>query len=170
MEEITGKYLIENELIIDFDKREMCTLSSDKKPVPVTDKKYDILCYLWHNQDRPMNTDQIFQYVWNDSPEIEDSNHTVMQAISTLKGWIADLVGKEIADQFISNRRGVGYIIDSEKVKCEPVRDNQANAGNNGIGTLNIDHSDFHDNGNIFAGTIFNGPVHFDSTPDSKKK
>ena len=61
-----------------------------------------------------MTTGQIYKYVWNDSPDNKDPEHTVTQTINKIRELITNVVCDDggIANKFITTEIGVGYVSD----------------------------------------------------------
>ena len=91
-------FQIKDDLIIDYDKREVY---KENKIVSLTKTEYDLLCFLLANRDTVLNRELIMQQIWQYD---YDKNNRVVDV------YIHSLKKKLDLNKEIENKRGVGYI------------------------------------------------------------
>lgn len=95
--------LIVNNIILDYEKR-MVTI--DEEPIKLTYKEFELLYYLFNNQDIVLTRDKIMNAVWGF--DFEGESRTVDVHIGTLRQKLGD------NGKIILTIRNVGYKVGAE--------------------------------------------------------
>jgi len=123
---MNGKVKIDGRLIIDFDGHKV---SEDGGTgfVILPDKPFRVLEYLWENRNRICRPGDIFSSAWGyGDTGIDNEGKSVKDAVSQLRKKLKDAVPDFPADDFIANRKGVGYMLNEQDFMCEWLPDEES--------------------------------------------
>ena len=126
------RILVEDTLIIDFERYEMSNKDKKADSAKLSKNARDLLSFLWKYKNTPLSSKRIYECVWNNSEDIVEKDQCVRDTISDIRNAINGLVDDGLAHRFLETKRNIGYLINTDRVECVELPDDDMNSKSEG--------------------------------------